>query len=62
MFYSVLSQGRDESRKARGKGRLLISKAEAAKGINLINHRFQDPVFSRRLLLISGMAIRILIK
>jgi hypothetical protein len=58
----VLSQRRDESHKARGRDNSFISKTEAVKGINMINHRFQDSVFSRRLLLISGMAIRILIK
>ena len=31
-----------------------LKETEAVKGINVINHRFQDSVFSRRLLLIFG--------
>jgi hypothetical protein len=50
----VLSQRRDESHKARGKDNSFINKAEAAKGINLINHRFLDSVLKKRLLLIFG--------
>ena len=40
----MLSKDGDESHKARGKDNSSISKAEAAKDINLINHRFQDSV------------------
>jgi hypothetical protein len=40
----VLSKGGDESHKARGKGSNTNNKTEAVKGINMINHRFQDSV------------------
>ena len=57
MFNTVPSQGGDESHNAGGKDSTYISKAEAAKGINLINYRFQDQSFSKKAVATYGMAV-----